>query len=101
MGSSRPNPYRSGSVPLPWAPASARQSAPDHNGSPHDSSVNNFPQDNANGRAENADGISMKPTLPRPAPSPLRKIAGTPSDIVKPMQALDLPEVGALASAGP
>ncbi len=46
-----------------------------------------------------ADGIFMTPTLLRLAPAPHRKIVGTLSDTTTLMQALNLPEVGAVASA--
>ena len=48
-----------------------------------------------------AEGIFMTPTLLRLAPAPLRKIVGTLSDIAIVMQALDLPELGPVASASP
>lgn len=48
-----------------------------------------------------ADGIFMTPTLVRLAPSPMRKIVGTLSDTATLMQALDLPQVAILESAGP
>lgn len=46
-----------------------------------------------------ADGVFMTPTLLRLSPSPPRKIVGTLSDTPTLLQALDLPAVGALASA--
>lgn len=43
-----------------------------------------------------ADGILVTPTLLRLAPPPRRRIVGTLDDAASVMQALDLPQVGAL-----
>ena len=45
-----------------------------------------------------ADGIFMTPTLLRLAPSPVRKIVGTLSETATLIQALELSQVGGLAS---
>lgn len=48
-----------------------------------------------------AEGIFMTPTLLRLTPLPQRRIVGTLSDTATLMQALDLPQGGTSAPAGP